>query len=110
VAKAFVADPYTTSTPLRELFGIVDAARLLGRPARGLPAELPLLIMVGSDDTLGGERSAVKLAQAYARRSGLADVTLIVYPEARHEVFNETNQEEVRTDLVHWLDERLAVD
>ncbi|MFC5789781.1 alpha/beta fold hydrolase [Agromyces tardus] len=110
VAKAFVADPYTTSTPLRELFGIVDASRLLGRPARGLPAELPVLIMVGSDDTLGGERSAVKLAQAYARRSGLADVTLIVYPEARHEVFNETNQEEVRADLVHWLDERFAVD
>lgn len=110
VAAAFMADPYTTEVPLRTLFGTRDALRLLGRPARHLPPELPLLIMVGSDDPLGGERSAVRLAQAYTRRSGLVDVTLVVYDDARHEVFNETNREEVRADLVTWLDERFAVD
>ncbi|WP_022891058.1 alpha/beta hydrolase [Agromyces subbeticus] len=110
VAAAFMADPYTTEVPLRKLFGTIDAARLLGRPARGLPAELPLLIMVGSDDTLGGEASAVKLANAYARRSRLVDVELIVYEGARHEVFNETNRDEVLADLARWLDERFAVD
>ncbi|MEI5582914.1 MULTISPECIES: alpha/beta hydrolase [unclassified Agromyces] len=110
VAEAFVRDPYTTAVPLQELFGLIEAARLVGRPRRSLPAELPLLIMVGSDDSLGGEKSAVRLANAYARRSGLADVTLVVYDGARHEVFNETNREEVRADLVRWLDERFAVD
>ncbi|MDQ0894385.1 alpha/beta fold hydrolase [Agromyces ramosus] len=110
VAAAFMADPYTTETPLRKLFGTIDALRLLGRPVRGLPPELPLLIMVGSDDTVGGEQSAVKLANAYARRSGLVDVELIVYEGARHEIFNETNRDEVRADLVRWLDERFAVD
>ena len=110
VAAAFMADPYTTETHLRKLFGTIDALRLLGRPARGLPPELPLLIMVGSDDTVGGEQSAVKLANAYARRSGLVDVELIVYEGARHEVFNETNRAEVRADLIRWLDERFAVD
>ncbi|MGW9629385.1 alpha/beta hydrolase [Agromyces sp. NPDC055520] len=110
VAPAFMADPYTTDVPLRKLFGTMDALRLVGRPARGLPPELPLLIMVGSDDPLGGERSAAKLANAYVRRSGLVDVELIVYEGARHEVFNETNRDEVRADLVAWLDERFAVD
>jgi alpha-beta hydrolase superfamily lysophospholipase len=110
VAPAFMADPYTTEVPLRKLFGLVDSARLLGRPAKDLPAELPVLIMVGSDDTLGGEMSAVKLAKAYARRSGLVDVSLVVYDDARHEVFNETNRDEVRADLITWLDERFAVD
>jgi alpha-beta hydrolase superfamily lysophospholipase len=110
VARAFMADPYTTEVPLRKLFGFLDSARLLGRPARNLPSELPLLIMVGSDDTLGGESSAVKLANAYVHRSGLVDVELIVYEGARHEVFNETNRTEVFTDLVRWLDERFAVD
>jgi len=110
VAPAFMADPYTTEVPLRKLFGTRDAMRLLGRPARHLPVDLPLLIMVGSDDTLGGEMSAVKLAKAYARRSGLIDVTLVVYDDARHEVFNETNREEVRADLITWLDERFATD
>ncbi|GAA1507382.1 alpha-beta hydrolase superfamily lysophospholipase [Agromyces terreus] len=110
VPPAFMADPYTTAVPLRKLFGTRDAMRLLGRPAKHLPAELPMLIMVGDDDPLGGEASAVKLANAYARRSGLADVTLVVYPEARHEVFNETNRDEVRADLITWLDERFADD
>ena len=110
VAPAFMADPYTTEVPLRKLFGLVDSARLLGRPAHNLPPELPLLIMVGSDDSLGGELSAVKLANAYVHRSGLVDVELIVYEGARHEVFNETNRAEVRADLITWLDERFAVD
>jgi alpha-beta hydrolase superfamily lysophospholipase len=68
---------------------------------------VPLLIMVGDDDPLGGEKSAKKLADAYLRKGGLSDVELIVYPGARHEVFNETNQQEVRDDLIAWLDSRL---
>ena len=107
VAAAFVADPLTTSVPLATLFGLRDAARILGRPARGLPAGLPLLIQVGGDDPVGGERSAQKLAEAYRHRSGLTDVRVIVYPSARHEVFNETNRDEVLADLVSWLDAHL---
>jgi alpha-beta hydrolase superfamily lysophospholipase len=107
VAAAFVADPLTTSVPLAKLFGLRDAARILGRPARRLPATLPVLIQVGGDDPVGGERSARKLVEAYTRRSGLRDVSLIVYPGARHEVFNETNRDEVLADLVAWLGARL---
>ncbi|TFD70674.1 alpha/beta fold hydrolase [Cryobacterium gelidum] len=107
VAAAFVADPLTTATPLAKLFGIREAARLFGRPARDLPGHLPMLVLVGGDDTVGGERSALKLVNAYVQRSGLRDVRLIVYPGARHEVFNETNRDEIIGDLVDWLDERL---
>ena len=106
VAAAFVADPLTTATPLAKLFGLREAARLFGRPAKDLPIDLPLLVLVGGDDTVGGERSALKLVNAYVKRSGLRDVRLIVYPGARHEVFNETNRDEVIGDLVAWLDER----
>ena len=108
VAATFVADPLTTATPLAKLFGIREAARLFGRPARGLPGGLPLLVLVGGDDTVGGERSALKLVNSYIQRSGLRDVRLIVYPGARHEVFNEINRDEVIGDLVDWLDERLT--
>jgi alpha-beta hydrolase superfamily lysophospholipase len=109
VAQAFIADPLTTSTPLAKLFGLRDAARLFGRPSRGLPETLPMLILVGSDDTVGGERSARMLVRAYSNRSGLRDIRLIVYPGARHEVFNETNRDEVFADLISWLDERLPL-
>jgi alpha-beta hydrolase superfamily lysophospholipase len=107
VAAAFIADPLCTTTPLAKLFGVREAARLFGRPARNLPGDLPLLIQVGSDDTVGGERSALMLATAYVHRSGLRDIRLIVYPDARHEVFNETNRAEVMGDLIDWLDQHL---
>jgi alpha-beta hydrolase superfamily lysophospholipase len=71
-----------------------------------LDTDIPLLLMVGSDDSLGGERSAKKLADAYVA-VGASDVKLVAYAGARHEVFNETNAAEVRQDLVAWLDSRL---
>jgi alpha-beta hydrolase superfamily lysophospholipase len=103
VAAAFVADPLTTSVPLAKLFGLRDALRLVGRPRRHLPADVPLLVMVGSDDPLGGAESAHRLADAYVRRGGLTDVEVTVYEGARHEVFNETNKDEVLADLITWL-------
>ncbi|TDQ02053.1 MULTISPECIES: alpha/beta hydrolase [unclassified Leifsonia] len=107
VAQAFVDDPLTTLTPLQKLFGMVDAARLLGRPARNLAHDLPVLIQVGSDDPLGGPVSARRLEQAYRTRSHLSDVTTIVYEGARHEIFNETNRAEVFADLTAWLTQRV---
>jgi len=34
-------------------------------------------------------------------------VTTLVYPGARHEIFNEVMQDEVRADLVAWLEARI---
>jgi alpha-beta hydrolase superfamily lysophospholipase len=108
VGRAFLDDPLTTTTPLRKLFGLVDAARLFGRPRRDLQRDLPVLLMVGGDDPVGGPSSVERLATAYRRRSGLTDVTTIVYPDARHEIFNEVCQAQVRADLLAWLDARIA--
>ncbi|MFD5226267.1 alpha/beta fold hydrolase [Microbacterium sp. NPDC058342] len=108
VWQAFHDDPLTTETPLLRLFGPIEAARLYGRPRRDLPRDVPVLLMVGRDDPVGGPRSVHKLADAYRRRSGLTDVTTLVYPDARHELFNETNQAEVRADLLAWLDRHIA--
>lgn len=106
VAQAFVDDELTTSVPLMKLFGVADALRLMGTPAKHLGSDVPLLIMNGSKDAVGTEKSVRKLAQAYIKRSGLTDVTVMIYSGAHHEVFNETNQDEVRADLLAWLDER----
>lgn len=106
VHRLFRADPLTFDAKILKLFGVRDGLRLFGRPKR-LSRDIPLLVMVGDDDPLGGEPGAVKLVEEYARRGGLTDIELAVYPEARHEVFNELNQADVRRDLVEWLDDRL---
>lgn len=108
VHAAFAEDPLTFYAAAAKLFGLVDGMRLLGRPAKNLAKDFPLLILIGSEDSLGGEESIAKLAKAYVERSGLSDVEAIVYPEARHEVFNELNRDEVIADLIAWLDAHLT--
>lgn len=109
VWEAFRDDPLTTETPLLKLFGPIEALRLYGRPARDLGRDIPVLLMVGGDDPVGGPRSVHKLADAYRTRSGLTDVTTLVYPDARHEIFHELQAESVRADLLAWLDARVPV-
>ena len=108
VGRDFLADPLTTSTPLLRLFGPIETAKLIGRPRRNLGRDIPTLLMVGRDDTVGGPRSVHLLADAYRNRSGFTDVTTLVYPGARHEIFAEAQQAEVRADLAAWLDARFA--
>ena len=36
------------------------------------------------------------------RAAGIEDVELKLYPGARHEVFNETNRDEVEADFIAW--------
>ncbi|MDN3496817.1 alpha/beta fold hydrolase [Planococcus sp. APC 4015] len=106
VGRAFLDDPLTTSTPLAKLFGPIDTLRIIGRPRKDLGHDIPALLMVGRDDTVGGPRSVHRLADAYRTRSGFTDVTTLVYPDARHEIFNEQKQDAVRADLLAWLDAR----
>ncbi|MDP3208105.1 MAG: alpha/beta hydrolase, partial [Rhodoglobus sp.] len=106
VAQAFTDDPQCFYADTIKLFGLADALRLLGKPAKGFERDIPILIMIGSEDSLGGEKSIAKLASDYVTRSELSDVEAIVYPGARHEIFNETNRDEVNADLIAWLDAR----
>ena len=107
VAEAMAADPLVVDAKVMQLFGWRDTLRLLGRPSKHLEHDVPVLIMVGDDDPLGGEESARRLADAYVNRSGLTDVELVVYQGARHEIFRETNRDEVLDDLTRWLDARV---
>ncbi|MFK4762245.1 alpha/beta fold hydrolase [Microbacterium sp. ZW T5_45] len=107
VWTAFADDPLTTDVPLLKLFGPIEAAKLYGRPRKNLGRDIPMLLLVGRDDSVGGPRSVHKLADEYRTRSGLTDVTTLVYPDARHEIFQELQQAEVRADLLAWLDARI---
>ena len=106
IGRAFRADPLTVEEPLLRLFGPLNAVRLFGRPRKNLGRDIPTLLIVGRDDAVGGPRSVHKLADAYRSRSGLTDITTLVYPDARHELFNELCQADVRADVLAWLDAR----
>ncbi|MGK9147849.1 lysophospholipase [Plantibacter flavus] len=103
---AFAADELNFDIGVQPVWNPIQAFAFLGRPPRRLPRQLPVLIIGGSDDSLGGVRGLTKLRDAYVNRSKLTDVTLIIYPEARHEIFNELNRDEVERDVVDWLNAR----
>ena len=103
----WVLDPLAFEANTLKLFGPLDAAKLIGVPKR-VPLDIPMLMMVGSDDSLGGERGVRRLERAYRERAQLEDITVKVYPQARHEVFNETNRDDVVADLVEWLGSKVS--
>jgi alpha-beta hydrolase superfamily lysophospholipase len=65
--------------------------------------------MGGECDPVSAGKRLTHLADAL-RATGNRHVQLRVYPEARHEVLNETNRNEVTADIVGWLEQALAID
>ncbi|MBV9331201.1 MAG: lysophospholipase [Alphaproteobacteria bacterium] len=66
--------------------------------------DLPVYIFAGDKDPVNGNLEFLKPVAARYRAAGLRDVTEKYYPSGRHEMFNETNRDEVVSDLISWLD------
>lgn len=107
VGREFMKDPLCFAETAIEVFGITNVAGLVSLPSKKISSDFPVLLIAGSEDPLGAERGNMMLAKAFTR-AGVQDVTMIIYPEARHEPFNELNKEEVLVDLVAWLNTSLA--
>lgn len=107
MVQAWADDPLTFEARVMQLLGPVESAKLLGRPAKKLAHDVPILIVSGADDSIGSPSSLERLAADYRRRSGFGDVTLEVLPGARHEVLNETNRVDVLTLMEEWATIRL---
>ena len=73
-----------------------------------IDSSLPLLVIGGSDDPVSQGKRLDDLAVAL-RMAGNRYVQLQVYPQARHELFNETNRDEVSAFLIQWLDQALSL-
>lgn len=85
-----------------ELFRLVGMAQDRSLAAR-VPHDLPVLLLSGDRDPVGGRGTAVPKVAALMRTCGLRDVEERLYPGARHELVNETNRGEVVSDIVRWL-------
>jgi alpha-beta hydrolase superfamily lysophospholipase len=81
-------------------------AREVADPHRlaGIRKDLPVHVMVGDRDPVNGQLALVNVLVERLQVAGLTDVTLTIWPDARHEIFNETNRDEVEADLLAWLD------
>jgi len=104
---AYVADPYCGfGLDVEGGKAMFARARELADPDRlaGIRKDLPIHIMVGELDPVNGQLALVNALVERLQTAGLTDVTLTVWSDARHEIFNETNRDEVEADLLAWLD------
>lgn len=103
---AYVADPLCGfDTPPQTLPALFSHVGRLADPAalKGIRSDLPLLIVSGDADPLAGGGQLIELLGQRYRDAGLSDVRVSLYPGARHEVFNETNRDEVVGEVVDWV-------
>jgi alpha-beta hydrolase superfamily lysophospholipase len=108
---AYVADPLCgfgiDTQSAKDMF---VGARRLADPAQvaAIRPSLPVYIAVGEADPVNGALTVLQPLVDRLREAGLTDVTVVTYPEARHEILNETNSAEVIGSLIKWADRVVA--
>lgn len=103
----YVSDPLCgftfTGRAFRDFFGgltrLTDQKRL-----KVMDPDMPVLFISGDRDPVGAMGAGVREVEKSFLDAGMKRVKCLLYPGARHELFNETNRDEVLKDLIGWLD------
>jgi alpha-beta hydrolase superfamily lysophospholipase len=109
IVAAYIQDPDCGTVPFPEsLEQLLTQERICWKQSATelKPMSLPIYCVSGSDDPMHvGLANLQRLFKVY-QRAGLT-VDMNIYPEGRHEMFNEPNRAAVISDLTTWLDEKL---
>lgn len=107
---AYIADPLCGFSPkpgFEASFGRILARIRDPAEIARIRKDLPIYVFVGDKDPINEELKLLEPLMRRYREAGLSDVSLKVYQGGRHEMLNETNRDEVVSDLTAWL-ERVA--
>ena len=102
VVRRYREDPYVKDRITARFAAGMNrmVARMAAAAGR---VERPMLIMHGEQDRLTPPQGSVGFYAGLA--SPVADASLLkLYPELRHEIFNEPEREQVWQDMLAWLD------
>ena len=106
IVDKYIADPYCgylfTVQGMHDLIE-VNAASNADEWYKGVPADLPVLLISGEEDPVGDYGDGVRTVAEKLKATGHTKVTLKLYPECRHEVLNELNREQVMEDILEWM-------
>ncbi len=76
---------------------------------KGMPETLPVLMVSGTEDPVGGYGRGVRQAYESLKEAGLSQITLKMYEGGRHELLNETNRAEVMQDILDWIEKTVLL-
>ncbi len=70
---------------------------------RNMPQALPILLVSGDTDPVGGYGAGVTRVCERLKRSG-HDARMILYPNSRHEILNDDTFDQVKADILAFLE------
>ncbi|MEL3911760.1 alpha/beta hydrolase [Treponema pedis] len=74
-----------------------------------IPLNLPVLLISGSKDPVSSNGKSIKKLYSIYKQNGIKNLELKLYEGARHELLNETNKEEVKTDILNWIKKTIKI-
>jgi alpha-beta hydrolase superfamily lysophospholipase len=105
IAGRPTADSPSTQPGTRRCSSLPTSGR--PRSTGHLRKTLPVYVAVGEHDPAHGQLALVNAIVERLKSAGLQDVKLETYPGARHEVFTETNRDEVYAELIAWMNSKV---
>ena len=106
----YITDPFCGYAPTVSMFrDMMGGIKFIADPANiaKMNKRTPVLFIAGGDDPVGEHGEGVKRAVKAFEDAGVQDITLKLYPGARHEILLETNRDEVFADVLNWINEKL---
>ena len=111
IREKYDADPLCSYT--FTLNGYFNMFELLGRVsakkwAKTLDKTLPVLLIGGADDPVGGEKGINEVASRM-KNAGVTDLTVRLWSGARHELLNEADEirDETYKTITDWMNSRI---
>lgn len=105
IVEKYVHDPKCTfvftASAFHELLWILKTVNC-PQWAKRLDKQLPILLVSGDADPVGDYGKGVAKVFDLLKSAGCNDVSMKLYPGARHEVLNEINRSAVYKDLLEW--------
>lgn len=110
IVKKYYAEPRCTYLfTVNGYRGLFESIRYCCDPENvaKIPKKLPLFIVSGQQDPVGGLGTGVKKVYDMHKDAGALDVTYKLYEDDRHEILNETDKQIVFEDLLAWMNVRI---
>jgi alpha-beta hydrolase superfamily lysophospholipase len=85
--------------------GMLDALTIIAsdQTLNKMDKAKPIYVFSGTEDPVGENSKGVKRLLSVYEKHGFKHITNKFYPNARHELFNEANRDEVTSDFIAWV-------
>ena len=107
---AYIADPLCGGQATVGLFrDMLGGIGFISKPSNlaQMDKDMPVFFISGAMDPVGDLGKGTTKAYESFRKAGVKDVTLKLYPGLRHEILNEKEKDQVRADILAWVEKHL---